>query len=328
MYNKRITYTVKYYLDEINPPDKIKASGKSYLKSIDYYKEKSQVGWAVDLLKGGKDTNPFVCTICLGVPKFPVEVLSCGDIFCYDCIESLVTQHLKEKGIIEPLSCPNCKLSFEPNEIQEFAEVSKALYRIFTSIDISCSYGCGLVTSTKSLIVHEMWECPNRPVKCPNNCNKVLPDSEMEKHIDSCEKRIGKIKRPVSENIVTSVVPIKPQIPVPARSTPQLTVPSISIPLTPVPAVLPAHTTPSVAVIHGPVPTRPTQTLHMPPRPNPPLPVPTRPTPLLPLPNVPITDGQGIQDATQMNAGESMAEYLQRRLAEIAPNSSLVFIEI
>lgn len=190
MYHNEIDFTHKYLMEIIDPPGNTKPNKKPYLKSIDYNEDKQQSGWSLELVKCGKDACPFICSICLGLPKFPVEILSCGDTFCFDCIGALILRNIEEHSIYNSGRCPNCKDLFETKDIQAFEEVSKALYRVYTSIDVSCSYGCGLITSTKSLVKHEMWECRKRPVKCPNGCNKVLPDTEMEAHLDECEHRL------------------------------------------------------------------------------------------------------------------------------------------
>ena len=195
----KIDYDEKLHLDRIHPPAKPKANGKEWIKSRDYFFGSQQIGWSVDQLKDGKDSSPFICSICLGVPKFPMEVLTCGDSFCFDCIGEYLLRTMKEKSLLAPFYCPNCKEEFEEDDIVYFQNFSKALYRVFTSIDVRCSYGCGLVMSTKSLIKHEMWECTKRPVKCPNNCRQLLPDDEMDGHIGECDHRLvicNKCKQP------------------------------------------------------------------------------------------------------------------------------------
>ena len=267
----------KYHLSDISPPAKRKPNGKPYISSTDYLQDSCQSGWTVDLLKAGKDPSPFICGICNGIPKFPVEIISCGDIFCFDCILSF-ERETPWSTFINPLKCPNCKEIFHLEQAKEIEDVSKALDRRFRLIELTCSYGCGLVAVTKSLIKHEMWECAKRPVKCPNKCNKVLLDAEMETHIDVCERR------PPTTRSIHRVQAILPPLTVPARPTPPLKVPGQPVPL-------PSPIMTTVSSISAAT---------------------TRA-----IPNVPVFSSHG-----------EIMEYLQRRLQELDPNSTLQFFEI
>lgn len=178
----------KYHLLDISPPATPKPSSMPHISSVEYLQDSKQLGWSEDLLKNGKGSCPFICNICLGIPRFPVEIISCGDSFCYDCISEFVRRQIGV-NYLSPLECPKCNYRFELEHVKLFEDSSKALYRVFTSVEVSCSYGCGHVASTEELVVHEMWMCPKRPVTCPKGCTKVLPDDEMELHMGICVHR-------------------------------------------------------------------------------------------------------------------------------------------
>ncbi len=180
----------KVHLFAIKSPVTAKPNGKPHLTCNDYLDAKPQLGWSKDLIKGGANSCPFLCTVCRGLPKFPIEIKSCGDTFCFDCIRDLIRSATSGIGYRATVSCPNCSCLFKPEDLEHFETRSRALYRVYTAIDVRCSYRCGFSSSTKSLIEHEMWKCPKRPVNCPNGCFLTLPDSEMEAHIDICGERL------------------------------------------------------------------------------------------------------------------------------------------
>ena len=189
-----LNFREKEYLKSIQP-SVLKTNGKPILKSIDYHDKNSQSGWALDLVKGGADSCPFICTICQGLPKFPIELKECGDTYCYDCISDFITRAFKICTFRSNIPCPNCKHDFRPEEIELFEAKSRALFRIFTSLNVRCSYGCGLLKGPKTLIEHEMFQCPKRPVNIPNGCSLngtrlTIPDKEMEVHLESCPSRL------------------------------------------------------------------------------------------------------------------------------------------
>ncbi len=180
----------KFHLHTMVKPHVSKFNGQPYLKCNDYLDENSQLGWSKDLIKAGADSCPFLCSVCRGLPKFPIEIKSCGDTFCFDCIRDVIRTAASTTGFRSIASCPNCACIFNSEDLEHFETRSRALYRIYTAIDVSCSYGCGYSSSTKWLPHHEMWKCPKRPVTCPNGCLLTLPDKEMEAHFNICEARL------------------------------------------------------------------------------------------------------------------------------------------
>ena len=187
-------YYGRPHLNAIKHPE-LKPNGKPIFRSVDYQLKNYQQGWSLDLVKGGSNNCPFICSICRGLPKFPLEVKECGCAFCFDCINLAVNRVFKEFPMRDTAPCPNCKTTFCPEKMQLVEEKSRALYRLFTAIDVRCSYGCGATKGTKSLIEHEMYQCPKRPVNCPNGCTLngeelTLPDSDMEAHLECCENRL------------------------------------------------------------------------------------------------------------------------------------------
>ena len=162
----------------------LKPNGLPVLKSIDYKDSDNTPGWAKECIVGGVNRCPFICTICRGFPRYPIELQKCGCCFCEVCIYGVMAAKSVQA------KCPNCNKAFDGRDLFGFHQLSSCLFRVFTSIDVRCSYGCGLVASPPNMLLHESVRCQKRPVACPHpGCDKVLPDCEMDEHIVLCEHR-------------------------------------------------------------------------------------------------------------------------------------------
>ena len=182
--------SVKIHLKNCRPKSAYYHNGCPALKSVDYNDGAPQPGWSPAKIVGGGANCSFICSICRGLPKYPYELKACGCCFCLDCNKSKMASPKYEDETVET-PCPNCKILFLSREIISFYVNSKALFRIYSGIDVKCEYGCGHVNSTTKMVQHEMWECKRRPVICPNiGCTSKLPHNEMKTHLKSCEHRL------------------------------------------------------------------------------------------------------------------------------------------
>ncbi len=146
-------------------------------------------GFDTSLIVGYDEKSPFICTICKGLSRYPIELVKCGHVFCYECIAH-DRASVDTSGVRIPKKCPNCRSSFKKYDIIHFEISSMALNQIYSSYEIRCPYQCGHISSPKAMIEHETWKCKFRPVKCTNKgCHLVLPDEQMEKHLETCLKR-------------------------------------------------------------------------------------------------------------------------------------------
>ena len=165
----------------------VKPNGKPILKCSEHNTEFFTKGYDAD--NSINIHRKFVCTICLCIPRHPIELKACGHVFCRCCVANVQLSYSGEWRTSHKL-CPLCRTRFTEDQIISFESGSKALQNIFKELVISCSFNCGRHMSTGTLLEHEMWLCPRRPVNCPNNgCGAVLPDQEMEQHLDTCANR-------------------------------------------------------------------------------------------------------------------------------------------
>ena len=163
--------------------DRMKSTGKPMLISEE---QNFEIGFSSNLVISNPASKQFECTICKGLPRFPVELSTCGHIFCYECMSHLPWSNENNSS----LPCPNCELSFHQTDAYGIELSSRALQNIYSSLDVRCPYQCGYVSSPKAMIDHETWKCTNRPVKCTSKgCDVILPDNQMESHFDECPER-------------------------------------------------------------------------------------------------------------------------------------------
>ncbi len=165
----------------------VKPNGKPILKCSEHINGFFDKGYEPD--NAININRKFVCTICLNIPRHPIELKNCGHVYCRGCISQVKMTNNDEWSTAQKI-CPLCRTVFTEQHIINFDKGSKTLQKIFNEIVISCSFTCGRHLSIYVLNDHEMWLCPRRPVQCPNNgCGIVLPDQEMEEHLDICPKR-------------------------------------------------------------------------------------------------------------------------------------------
>ena len=152
-----------------------------------------EVGYAPEnvVLTVEPESCPFMCKVCKGLPRYPVEIKKCGHLFCSFCIFRVLRERSLHCFTLMTAACPICKKNFSSPDVLEIAKTSLCLYNLYLAIDVRCTYGCAHICSPKAMLEHETWQCRRRPVKCPNSgCNYETPDEDMEHHLDVCPSRL------------------------------------------------------------------------------------------------------------------------------------------
>ena len=144
-----------------------------------------ECGYPIENVEGLSDYSDIICGICHLLPRNPIETFPCYHLFCKACIQQATglvnIDQLRAK-------CPMCR-----SAIQTILPVfnrgrTSALTNIYNSLKIKCTqcwdYKAGII----ELDHHEMFECPARPIKCPNpGCSVVLPAEQMiSSHFQKC----------------------------------------------------------------------------------------------------------------------------------------------
>ena len=126
--------------------------------------------------------NDFLfCKKCNLVAKRSTATSCCGESYCHACIADICEQH-------KP--CPEC--GQEDFSIYEQLKYQKRI----GSLKVHCSFksrGCGWSGQLDQLEHHldsEQGDCQYVDIKCPLNCQQVVPKNRVEQHLsEACTKR-------------------------------------------------------------------------------------------------------------------------------------------
>ena len=135
----------------------------------------------------------YTCPCCCGFPRYPAQLHSCGHIYCYICLMDVLNHtHLSVMRGITAAKCPTCREPFTNASITPFESFTKFEQRLFTSIDVTCSFHCGFVGTFKSTAEHEQKRCRLRILQCPNApCTEIRSAEDMAKsHFFECQHRL------------------------------------------------------------------------------------------------------------------------------------------
>ena len=116
------------------------------------------------------------CKICFNILKNPYDCSICGNTFCYDCINNIITQNKQC-----PFNCTNFEI--KPS--------SYIITSYLNTLNFSClnkENGCNEIISYNNLDKHDK-ECKYFYTTCPNiQCNKKIKWRLLENHLkNECE---------------------------------------------------------------------------------------------------------------------------------------------
>ena len=132
--------------------------------------------------------NIVICGICQGLPRRPASLAQCGHLFCELCLKRLIDEFMKTHLRYEVIPCPLCRIPFPVYGILTFGQFqfwSQALYK---AIQVKCPSGCGFKGNAIDVDNHQVFLCPKRRIKCPNEtCQIIMPACDMEeRHLQDC----------------------------------------------------------------------------------------------------------------------------------------------
>ena len=128
------------------------------------------MGYEVELFLNQVDEE-FLCSICLSVFEYPVQV-PCGHVFCRICIWNWLLDH------------ESCPVDRSPSLIKDMARVAIPLKNILDRLEIKCRFeGCDHVFTLARIDSHDM-KCPLNPdpwISC-HLCTLTFPQSMKNRH--------------------------------------------------------------------------------------------------------------------------------------------------
>jgi len=174
---------------------------------------KPRNGVDADTICGGslQHADDYFCPICMGLPRFPAS-LKCGHVGCEDCLRRLTTIPPSTADSNLPIgaaACPQCRTTFTAYDILPYQHWPLPAKTIFKTIIIQCSFPnescdglredetkckrckvleqCEFKGTMEQLVAHEMYECSNRFINCPNpGCFRFGRARDMAEHFPNC----------------------------------------------------------------------------------------------------------------------------------------------
>ena len=148
-------------------------------------------GYYLHRVEGISEDSQLICQVCNKVAKEPIEMESCGHLFCMACIKTVlaVSNHnSKNPHWTQRANCPICRHSFTVMDYHMIADRPSTIARLYNSLSVTCSMECGFKASPNKINKHEVFDCTIRPIRCPNyQCPVVRSaDKLMTNHFPSC----------------------------------------------------------------------------------------------------------------------------------------------
>jgi hypothetical protein len=147
-----------------------------------------------------EDNTLFRCGCCGGLPRDMVS-LPCGHLGCVQCTRQLAIVKNNDRKKANPLlqepfgmtlvHCPDCRHPFRLIDLLHFHAFQPALRLQLRAISVPCpnaELGCRFEGNFQSADRHQLYECPQRLVECPNiSCFVIEPFNLMATvHLPNC----------------------------------------------------------------------------------------------------------------------------------------------
>ena len=104
------------------------------------------------------------CPICIGVPRQPVTLTTCGHLYCDGCVHQLMVTNRSTDFTTH--KCCNCRTHFKRNDLSRYGQWSLLSKQTWALIRVQCE-SCDFISSPEDMVHHERVQCPSRVVTCP-----------------------------------------------------------------------------------------------------------------------------------------------------------------
>ena len=175
-------------------------------------KDDFEMGFDEKYIEGGIKQNCFLCAVCQCFPRHPCFLETCGHLYCEICIK----KHFQFNKSLQPpfltihsAACPVCKERFRLGDVTPNENFQQWALTVYKSIEVKCPQECGFKGNAFQVDDHQVYECPKRPIRCPNSsCTFVASAEVLEStHFAKCPfLRVfcGKCNLPVPANQLQS----------------------------------------------------------------------------------------------------------------------------
>ena len=110
-------------------------------------------------------SEDYICIVCIGVVRDPLECQNCGLLLCSKCVSSYLESRRQRGGMLglrADFSCPTCRHKAEPRR------PSRVLTDIIAELEVFCknrAEGCGEVRKLRDVKLHQK-ACVCRATRC------------------------------------------------------------------------------------------------------------------------------------------------------------------
>ena len=169
-------------------------------------------GYPVQCVEDLTEDSLLLCGICHMLPRNPIELECCGHLFCFPCLNQLVSIKNAFKNTFrhyQKANCPICRTEFSSLEYTRIAHLPSTLGRMYHSLEVNCPLQCGFKSDPIKMDEHQLYECNQRLIKCPNHkCDVVIIAQKLENvHFPKCSLYLvhcPQCKLPVSQSTLHS----------------------------------------------------------------------------------------------------------------------------
>ena len=124
------------------------------------------------------------CPICLGLPRQPVTISTCGHMYCDECVHQLIATNASADLLTH--KCSVCRTQFKRGDLLHYGQWPLLLRQTWALSRVRCE-GCDFESSPDDMVNHERTRCANRMVMCPG-CWSTLPVEAMCEHAIHCDR--------------------------------------------------------------------------------------------------------------------------------------------
>jgi len=128
------------------------------------------------------------CPICLGLPRIPTTLRTCGHVACKECILNYLdtgTACVRYPAfMLKP--CPMCRTTYTRLDVLTYDEWPILAKQIWTHMRVQCQY-CKMCDNPPMVVDHEMHKCEMRHCLCPG-CGFTANIEDTMSHALQCER--------------------------------------------------------------------------------------------------------------------------------------------